>query len=76
EYRAHQVEYYDRKGSLLKTLVASGWEQFEGQYWRPSLMDMTNHQTGKGTQLLYSDWVFNNGMDEKDFTKTALKRLR
>jgi outer membrane lipoprotein-sorting protein len=37
---------------------------------------MKNHQTEKSTDLLYSNYQFNTGLDDKDFVKGMLKRLR
>jgi len=76
EYRAVKIEYYDRKKSLLKTLVSQDYKQYLGKFWRPSLMVMTNHQTGKSTRLVYEDYAFNVGLKVKSFTKNSLKRAR
>jgi len=76
EYRAVKIEYYDRKKSLLKTLVSQDYKQYLGKFWRPGLMVMTNHQTGKSTRLVYEDYAFNVGLKEKAFTKNSLKRAR
>lgn len=75
-YIAHKVEYYDRKGSLLKTLNASGFEQFLDKHWRPTQMDMVNHQSGKSTTLIFENYAFKTGLSDKDFAKNALKKLR
>ncbi len=76
EYRAVKIEYYDRKKSLLKTLQSKGYKQYLGKFWRASLMEMTNHQTGKSTRLVYENYSFNIGLKEKEFTKNSLKRAR
>ncbi len=75
-YIAHKVEYYDRKGALLKTLSASGFEQFLDKHWRPTQMDMLNHQSGKSTTLMFENYAFKTGLSDKDFAKNALKKLR
>ena len=75
-YRPLKIDYFDRKDSLLKTLLASGWNQYLGQYWRPDVMDMVNHQTGKSTKLLWSDYAFKTGLTERDFDRNTLKRTR
>lgn len=76
EYRVQKVEYYDRKKSLLKTLTPKDYKQYLNQYWRANDSNMVNHQTGKSTQLLWSDFVFKSGLDEGDFTQNSLKRAR
>ena len=75
-YQAVRIDYYDRKNAALKTLVASDWKQYLDQYWRPSQMHMTNHQTGKSTQLSWSNYQFKTGLDERDFDRNTLKRRR
>jgi hypothetical protein len=39
-------------------------------------MQMVNHQTGKSTDFIYSDYRFDVGLDEGDFVKGRLARLR
>lgn len=76
EYRVHKVEFYDRKKSLLKTLIATGFKQYEGRFWRADKLAMQNHQTGKSTDLLWSNYQFGQGLSEDDFTKNSLKRAK
>lgn len=76
EYRILKTDYYDRKDSLLKTFIASEFHEYLDQYWRPHKMDMVNHQNGKSTTLLWSNFKFKNGLKDKDFTKNSLKRAR
>ena len=75
-YRLVKVDYYDRKKSLLKTLVTSDFNQYLGHYWRPGKMDMVNHLTGKGTLLEWSDYQFQTGLTERDFRSQSLKRIK
>lgn len=76
ELRPLKVEYYDRKGALLKTLVLSKYEQYLHKYWRAHTLEMVNHQTGKSTTLLTDKISFNMGLKERDFDKNILPRLR
>jgi outer membrane lipoprotein-sorting protein len=76
ELRAHKIEFYDRKGSLLKTLTANDYQRYLDTYWRPALMTMVNHQTGKSTDLRWKNYQFQVGLAEKDFSKSGLKRAR
>lgn len=75
-YRVVRVEYYDRKKSLLKTLIASDFQQYLGHYWRPGLMNMVNHQTGKSTLLEWKDYEFKTGLTDRDFRSQTLKRIK
>ena len=75
-YQPLKVEFYDRKNSLLKTLKVSGYKQYLGKYWRARHMEMVNHQTKKSTTLEWKDYKFKTGLNDRDFDKNALKRLR
>lgn len=74
-YRPVKIEYYDRKNTLLKTLIFSGYQEHNG-YWRASQMYMENHQNGKKTTLNWNNYQFGTGVSDKDFNKNALSRLR
>ncbi len=76
EYRVVKIEFYDRKKALLKTLESSDFSQYLDKYWRPNLMQMVNHQTGKSTDLLLSNYEFQVGLKDSDFTKNSLKRAK
>lgn len=71
-----RIKFYDRKGELLKTLSSSGYRQYQQRYWRPSSMNMVNHQTGKETLLVWNDYVFASGLSARDFDRNSLKRAR
>jgi len=75
-YRPIQVVFYDRKNALLKTLKNSDYQQFLGHYWRPGMMAMENHQTGKSTTLEWSNYQFQVGLTDADFNKARLKNIR
>ncbi len=75
-YRIYKIEYFDRKNSLLKTLVYRGYKKYLDRYWYPDEMFMDNHQTGKSTLLVWSNYKFRNGLGDKDFNKNSLKRAR
>ena len=75
-YRVLKVDYYDRKGDLLKTLLFEDYREYDGGVWRAHLMKMTNHQTGKSTDLVYSEFAFKAGLGERDFVKGVLERIR
>ena len=75
-YRPLKIEFYDRKDALLKTLVYRGYNQYLEQYWRVDQMEMVNHQTGKSTVLVWSDYQYNNGFIDRDFDQRSLERVR
>jgi len=75
-YQPLKIEFYDRKNALLKTLVMTEYKLYLDKYWRTSKMDMVNHQTSKGTTLLWNNYRFNNGFTGRDFDRNTLKRVR
>ena len=75
-WHAVRIEYYDRKDALLKTLTTGDYRQYDGRFWRASVMHMVNHQSGKSTEILWSDFRFGAGLRERDFDRNALKRAR
>ncbi len=76
DFQVRKVEFYDRRGDLLKTLVLMDYRQYEDRYWRPHRLSMVNHRTGKETDLIYSDFSFGTGLTDKDFVKGKLSQLR
>ena len=76
EYRIMRVDYYDRKESLLKTLIMSDYEQYLDRYWRAGTLQMDNHQTGKSTTLQFANYEFQVGLQASDFASNRLKRVR
>ncbi len=75
EYRLQQVEFFNRRGDHEKTLTFKSYQQYLGQYWRPDLMTMVNAQTGKSTDLVWSDYEFRSGLNERDFSEQRLPKM-
>jgi len=76
EYRIQKIDYYDRKNDLLKTLTFDEYNKYIEKYWRAGEMDMVNHQTGKSTDLKWTDYQFQTGLSDKDFSQNSLKRAQ
>jgi outer membrane lipoprotein-sorting protein len=76
EYRIQKIVFYDRKDSLMKTLIYKDYGRYLNKFWRASEMHMENHQTGKSTTLKWKGYKFKTGLTDKDFNKNALKRAR
>ena len=74
--RVLKTEFYDRKDALLKTLTMGDYRQYADRFWRAGAMRMENHQTGKSTEIQWSDYRFGTGLSERDFDRNALKRVR
>ncbi len=76
EYRLLKIDFYDRKNALLKTLTHRGYQKYLDKFWYPDEMYMENHQSGKTTLLVWSNYKFQNGLEDSDFNKNSLKRAR
>lgn len=76
QLRVQKVDYYDRRGELLKTLTLKDYKQYEEKYWRPTNMEMLNHQTGRSTLLEWKNTKFNSGFAAREFEPSALRSAR
>jgi hypothetical protein len=74
EYRVHQIDFYNRRGDLEKTLKFADYQHYLDAYWRAHKMTMINSQTGKSTTLSWGEYSFANGLDERDFTPQGLAK--
>ena len=75
-FQIRRVDFYDRRGALLKTLLLEDYREYDGGIWRAHTLAMKNHLTGKSTDLIYSDYAFKTGLKDNDFQKGALRRVR
>ncbi len=76
ELRLRKVHYFDRKNAHLKTLTLAKFQKYLDRYWQAHEMTMVNHLTGKSTVLTWSDYKYGTKLNERDFTRTGLKRVR
>ncbi len=74
--RIWKIEYYDRKDTHMKTLVNEDYQEYLGRFWRAQRVTMTNHVNGKSTLMDWKNYQFQTDLDERDFTKTGLRRAR
>ena len=73
EYRQVQkIDFFDRKGELLKTFVFEGYAQF-GKYWRAQKIEALNHQTKKKSRLTWNDRKMGTAPPKDAFSKDALE---
>jgi outer membrane lipoprotein-sorting protein len=69
-----KVEYYDRKGALLKTTEMSDYKKFPGDIWRAQTINVKNAQNHRGTELQMKDVAINKGISDSDFSVNALSQ--
>ena len=76
ELRVWKMELYDRRNSHLKTLTFEDYNRYLDKFWRADVQTMENHLTGASTVLEWADYRFRNQLDDSEFTKPALRRIR
>ncbi len=76
ELRVRKVHYFDRKNAHLKTLTMAKYRKYLDRYWQAHEMTMVNHLTGKSTVMTWTDFKYRTKLNERDFTRTGLKRAR
>ncbi|MEH6467080.1 MAG: outer membrane lipoprotein-sorting protein, partial [Porticoccus sp.] len=76
DYQIRKIEFYDRRGSLLKELKFGDYRKYADAYWRSHRLVMKNMQTNKSTDLVYGEYKFGVGLTDNDFVKGRLSRLR
>ena len=74
--RFFKVDFYDRRDTLLKTLMVGNYSLYLDKYWRPDEQFMVNHKSGKSTDLEFSNFRFNVGLTDRDFNEKRLERIR
>ncbi|PCJ15754.1 MAG: outer membrane lipoprotein-sorting protein [Candidatus Cloacimonadota bacterium] len=66
-----KIEYFDKKGELLKTSTFLKYEKY-GKYYRQNRIEMINHQTGKQSNITWKNLQLHKKYKSKKFTKKAL----
>ncbi|MDH5693964.1 MAG: outer membrane lipoprotein-sorting protein [Gammaproteobacteria bacterium] len=75
-YHPLRIDFYDRKNEILKTLTFDGYKKYLDKIWRPTTMDVVNHQTGKRTLLTWNNIRLNTGLKDSEFSTAKLKTAR
>jgi outer membrane lipoprotein-sorting protein len=76
EYRIFQADFYDRKDSHAKRLTISDYKLYLDKYWRPLRLTMVNQTDGRSTDLIMSEYVFQENKTADDFSQATLRRAR
>ncbi|RJE76080.1 outer membrane lipoprotein-sorting protein [Pseudoalteromonas sp. MSK9-3] len=75
-YISQKIDYYDRKGSLLKTQEFINYNLYLDKYWRADKLVMVNHQKKTRTEIELKGYSLGTGIPPSHFSTRALKRLR
>jgi outer membrane lipoprotein-sorting protein len=73
-FRIEKTDYYDRKGTLMKTLTFHDYKQYLNKHWRAGELVMENHLSAKKTRLLFENYSFKTGLNDQDFSQNSLAR--
>ncbi len=68
-----RIDYYDKRGRLLKTAVHGGFKQING-IWTITKSLYTTPSRGTRTMMERSDILYNQGLDDSLFLQSSLKR--
>lgn len=72
DFRTYRVEYFDRRGAHIKTMVSGGFRLYKDRYWRAHNVVMTNHQTGKSTVMEWSAYDFDRQVRQVELEPFSL----
>ena len=75
-FRPRKIDYFDRKGDLLKTLHFQDYQQYQNTFWRPSKMVMVNHQNGRSTEIDWHNYQYETGLTASDIAKAKLRSIQ
>ena len=67
-----RVDFYDRKGALLKTGMFKEFKKYGGK-WRADRLEVVNRQTGKKTNVTTKKRELGKSFSEADFTPENLQ---
>lgn len=76
EFRGQQIDFYDRKDSLMKTQTFSGYKEYLGKFWRADKWSIVNLQTNKKTDIELTSYKFKTGLTDANFNQATLKRVK
>jgi hypothetical protein len=68
-----RIEYYDRKGELLKTADFKSYQKLKG-FWRAGEIQMVNHQTQKKSNLTWKNREMGVKHADSEFRSENLER--
>jgi len=76
KYFLYKTEIYDKKNVHDKTKTQIGFRKYMGKYWKEDEWHMVNHKNGEHTRIIFTNWKFDVGMNDRDFDRNGLKRVR
>ncbi len=74
QYIPWKIQYYNRRGTHLKTLIYRKYKRYLKKFWRPGEMYMANLRTGKTTILAWKNYKFRTIIRKNDFNPRSLAK--
>jgi outer membrane lipoprotein-sorting protein len=68
-YATLKVEFYDRRGKLVKTQINRDWANVKGTVWRPQKMLMDNHRDEHKTLIGFTRRRLDQEIDDQVFSE-------
>lgn len=72
-WMVRQAKMWDLQGRPLKTITFSDIRRVQ-DIWTQHELQVNNHKTGHHTRFIFSDVHYNNAVQDRLFTQSALKR--
>jgi outer membrane lipoprotein-sorting protein len=72
EMRIQSIDFYDRRGTLAKTLAYDDYKKVDGRFWRAQIWTMKNVQSGKSTVIKFTSMKLGTGLGASDFAPSKL----
>lgn len=74
-YQTEKIQYFDKKGELLKELKMTDWEKYKDRYWRSKHYEMVNFQNHRKTILELTPFKVGGAIDKESFSSLGLDRV-
>jgi hypothetical protein len=71
-HQTTRINFYDKKGALIKVGTYERWFRVGGKRWRAGVLRADNVQTGKSTVLETLEARIGTGLSPRDFTTNML----
>ncbi|ARU86485.1 outer membrane lipoprotein-sorting protein [Pseudomonas sp. M30-35] len=71
-WKPQNVVYFDKAGRELKRLDFYDYQQYQGKYWRPGRIVMTNLRDNSVSEIKWVDYTFKTGLKESDMSERRM----
>lgn len=68
-----RIDYYDRKGKLLKSQNFKNYKKYNGKWWRADRLEMVNRQNGKKSIFIWNKRTLGSAIADEKFSPGAIE---